>query len=201
MRDRGIIAAIAFVAISVLPGANANDVSSARHRQESRHQVDAAQKAKSLFNEIIDWISANVDLPAKSDPPQIRFGTQAEMMRIRIADRMRWRGFVQEEPAAENERSVVAICDASSRTIYLPENWRAESSEDKSILVHEMVHHFQNLADVKFECPAAREKTAYLAQDKCWRVSERVWRKILTSTCSPSSFNRRACGSCSHPRG
>jgi len=32
--------------------------------------------------------------------------------------------------------------------------------------VHEMVHHLQNLAGVKFECPAAREKTAYLAQDK-----------------------------------
>jgi hypothetical protein len=29
-----------------------------------------------------------------------------------------------------------------------------------------MVHHLQNLAGVKFECPAAREKAAYLAQDK-----------------------------------
>ena len=41
-----------------------------------------------------------------------------------------------------------------------------ESPADQSIFVHEMVHHLQNLAGVKFECPAAREKAAYLAQDK-----------------------------------
>ena len=166
MQDRRIIAAIAFVAMSVSSDANAKDVSSVQLGQESNQQVDAAQTAKSLFDEVIVWISANFDLPAKSDRPLIRFATQTEMMRIRIADRMRWRGFVQEEPAAENERSVVAIYDTSSRTIYLPENWRGESAADQSILVHEMVHHLQNLAGVKFECPAAREKTAYLAQDK-----------------------------------
>ena len=165
MQNRKVIAAIAFVAISVLSDANANDVSSVQHREEASHQV-AAQTANSLFDEVIAWISANFDLPAKSDPPQIRFATQTEMMRIRIADRMRWHGFFQEEPAAENERNVVAIYDTSSRTIYLPENWRGESPADQSILVHEMVHHLQNLAGVKFECPAAREKTAYLAQDK-----------------------------------
>jgi uncharacterized protein DUF6647 len=166
MQDRRVIAAIAFVAISVLSDANANDVSSVQRGQETSHQVDAAQTAKSLSEEVIVWISANFDLPAKSDRPQIRFATQSEMMRIRIADRMRWRGYVQEEPAAENERNVVAIYDTSSRTIYLPENWRGESPADQSILVHEMVHHLQNLAGVKFECPAAREKAAYLAQDK-----------------------------------
>jgi hypothetical protein len=127
MQDRRIIAAIAFVAISILSDANANDVSSVQHGQEAGHQVDAAQTAKSLVDDVIVWISANFDLPAKSDRPQIRFVTQTEMMRIRIADRMRWRGFVQEEPAAEKERNVVAIYDTSSRTIYLPEDWRGES--------------------------------------------------------------------------
>lgn len=166
MQDPRVVAAIAFVAILVLSDANANDVSSVQRGQEASHQIDAAQTAKSLSEEVIVWISANFDLPANSDRPQIQFATQTEMMRIRIADRMRWRGYVQEEPAAENERSVVAIYDTSSRTIYLPENWRGESATDQSILVHEMVHHLQNLAGVKFECPAAREKAAYLAQDK-----------------------------------
>lgn len=166
MQDRRVIAAIAFVAIFVLSDANANDVSSVPRGQGASHQVDAAQTAKSLSEEVIVWISTNFDLPAKSDRPQIRFANQTEMMRIRIADRMRWRGYVQDEPAAENERNVVAIYDTSSRTIYLPENWRGESPADQSIFVHEMVHHLQNLAGVKFECPAAREKAAYLAQDK-----------------------------------
>jgi hypothetical protein len=29
-----------------------------------------------------------------------------------------------------------------------------------------MVHHLQNLAGLKFECPMAREKVAYMAQDQ-----------------------------------
>lgn len=166
MQDRSVIAAIAFVAISVLSHANANDGSSVQRGQEASHEVDAAQTAKSLSQEVVVWISANFDLPATSEWPQIRFATQTEMMRIRIADRMRWRGYVQEEPAAESERKVVAIYDTSSHTIYLPEKWRGESPADQSILVHEMVHHLQNLGGIKFECPAAREKAAYLAQDK-----------------------------------
>lgn len=166
MQDRRVIAAIAFVAISILSDANANEVSSVQREQEASHQIDAAQTARSLSEEVIVWVGANFDLPAKSDRPQIRFATQTEMMRIRIADRERSRGYVQEEPATENERNVVAIYDTSSRTIYLPETWRGKSPEDQSILVHEMVHHLQNLAGVKFECPAARERAAYLAQDK-----------------------------------
>src|SRR6266404_416977 len=37
---------------------------------------------------------------------------------------------------------------------------------EQSVLVHEMVHHLQNLGKVKFECPMAREKLAYMAQDQ-----------------------------------
>ncbi len=35
-----------------------------------------------------------------------------------------------------------------------------------SILVHEMVHHAQNLAGMKAECPQARERMAYEAQQR-----------------------------------
>ena len=166
MQYRRVIAAIVFVAISVLSDANAIDVSGVQRGQEVSQQDGAVRTARSLSEEVIPWISTNFDLPTNSDRPQIRFATQTEMMRIRIADRMRWRGYVQEEPAAENERNVVAIYDTSTRTIYLPDNWRGESPAEQSILVHEMVHHLQNLAGLKFECPAAREKAAYLAQDK-----------------------------------
>jgi len=33
-------------------------------------------------------------------------------------------------------------------------------------LVHEMVHHLQNMAGMKYACPAAREKLAYAAQQE-----------------------------------
>jgi hypothetical protein len=35
-----------------------------------------------------------------------------------------------------------------------------------SILVHEMVHHLQNVGRLKFECPQEREQLAYDAQEK-----------------------------------
>lgn len=34
-----------------------------------------------------------------------------------------------------------------------------------SILVHEMVHHLQNMAGLRYECAEAREELAYNAQD------------------------------------
>ena len=33
-------------------------------------------------------------------------------------------------------------------------------------LLHELVHHIQTTAHLKYECPAAREKLAYAAQEK-----------------------------------
>jgi hypothetical protein len=35
-----------------------------------------------------------------------------------------------------------------------------------SVLVHEVVHHFQNVLKLKYECPQEREKLAYIAQDR-----------------------------------
>jgi hypothetical protein len=35
--------------------------------------------------------------------------------------------------------------------------------------VHEMVHHLQNVGGLKYPCPDAREKPAYLAQDRWLR--------------------------------
>jgi hypothetical protein len=41
-----------------------------------------------------------------------------------------------------------------------------------TILVHQMVHHLQNLGKLKYECPPAREALAYAAQDKWLALSE-----------------------------
>ena len=54
--------------------------------------------------------------------------------------------------------------DDSSRTIYLPQRWTGATVAEQSVVVHEMVHHLQNVAGLKYECGGAREKLAYLAQ-------------------------------------
>jgi hypothetical protein len=47
----------------------------------------------------------------------------------------------------------------------LPDSWTGKTPSDLSILVHEMVHHLQNIAGLQFECSASREKAAYAAQE------------------------------------
>jgi hypothetical protein len=156
---------IAFM-LTFAHNANAEDGSLTEHGGSPRPQVEAGQVAQSLFDGIVSWIVANFDLPGTPTRPVIEFATKAKLRQIRIADRANWQGFVHEQAPTENERNVVAVYDRSSSTIYLPETWTGETIGDQSILVHEMVHHLQNLAGIKFECPAAKEKMAYLAQDK-----------------------------------
>ena len=86
---------------------------------------------------------------------------------MQAEDRAHWQGLTQDEGIDQlAQRRVVALYDNKSRTIFLPDDWIGKSPVDQSVLVHEMVHHLQNLANLKFECPTAREKLAYLAQDK-----------------------------------
>jgi len=60
----------------------------------------------------------------------------------------------------------ITIIPLAMKTIFLPDDWTGKSPANQSIMVHEMVHHLQNIAGLKFECPMAREKVAYMAQDK-----------------------------------
>ena len=49
-------------------------------------------------------------------------------------------------------------------------NGPGEALAELSVLVHEMVHHMQNLSGIRHECPRQREKSAYAAQDKFLRL-------------------------------
>jgi hypothetical protein len=46
----------------------------------------------------------------------------------------------------------------------LQQDWTGETPAEISVLVHEMVHHAQNLGGLEYECPAAREKLAFAVQ-------------------------------------
>ena len=68
----------------------------------------------------------------------------------------------QSNPVAE----IVSVYDDTTKTIYLPVGWTSSKPADLSVLVHEMVHHLQNVAGLKFECPQEREQLAYSAQER-----------------------------------
>ncbi|NWG24621.1 MAG: hypothetical protein HXY30_09475 [Pseudorhodoplanes sp.] len=124
---------------------------------------------QTLLTVLVAWLSANFALPADSVPPTIQMVSQAQMADIRYA-RL---GMARSPgPAAEPERmaplgnhhAVFAIYDNASRTIYLPQNWSGKTPREVSLLVHELVHHLQNAAGLKYYCPGEREKLAYQAQ-------------------------------------
>ena len=119
--------------------------------------------APELLAAIMSWVSSNFDLPEARDLPQVELVPQ-----LRLAT-LRFRGLVSDrqppglEVSPEQARNVVALYDDVRRTIYLQDSWSGTAAE-LSVLAHEMVHHLQNVGAVKYECPQAREKPAYLAQ-------------------------------------
>jgi hypothetical protein len=123
---------------------------------------------KELLTVLATWLSINFGLPAIENHPHV------EMVQpVRMAA-LRYRGLAPDrapETATSDDAplgtptNIVALYDDSRKTIYLPSGWRGTPAE-LSVLVHELVHHLQNEAGMKFACPAEREKLAYHAQMK-----------------------------------
>lgn len=106
---------------------------------------------------VADWLRAEFGLTV--DPlPAIEFASPKRL------GSLRFRGVASDHLG--DGRDVVAIYDDEARTIYLPHDWTGATPAEISVLVHEMVHHAQNLSRAKFDCPQARERQAYEAQGR-----------------------------------
>ena len=126
---------------------------------------DTAQPTEGLLDDIVTWLSSNFDLPAIKERPIIEFASRLELARLRARDLGSSQSFMGNDGQLV-QREVVALYDNNTRAILLPDDWGGISPADQSVLVHEMVHHLQNLGKLKFDCQQAREKTAHLAQAK-----------------------------------
>jgi Domain of unknown function (DUF6647) len=72
----------------------------------------------------------------------------------------------RDDIASTTSRSeILSLYNKESQTIYLRNGWDGKTPAELSILVHEMVHHLQNVGQLKFACPEEREELAYKAQD------------------------------------
>jgi uncharacterized protein DUF6647 len=124
-----------------------------------------------LLTTIALWLSVNFGLPATPHHPRIEFVPAMEIVY------MRYGAFTPEARrdissrylsanASGKGREVVALYDHDKQTIFLPQGWTGGTAAELSILVHELVHHLQTSSGQTFECPAAREKQAYAAQEQ-----------------------------------
>ena len=103
---------------------------------------------------IVTWLALNFEVPANYIQPQIKFLSNAEIYQTRYG--------------ANNPGHwpVTSVYDSLNDSILLPRDWTAVSPADVSILVHEMVHHLQKKAGLKYGCSEEREAVAYAAQEK-----------------------------------
>lgn len=118
-----------------------------------------------LLTWIVTWLSANFSLPAIYDHPEISFASPHEITAVRLLQQPHDSSAAQGIPVASAPSSIEALYDDRSRTIYLNQYWTGLAPAEMSILVHEMVHHLQNMAGLRYECAEAREELAYNAQD------------------------------------
>jgi hypothetical protein len=126
---------------------------------------------QTLLTAIMTWLSIGFSLPANYDHPRIEFVSPAKMESVQLREQAlgqsRETTVEKTRPAhRSSQREVEALYDDSSRTIYLPEGWTGKTATEISVLVHEMVHHLQNVAGLTYECPQARERLAYTAQNR-----------------------------------
>ena len=117
----------------------------------------------SLLTAIVVWLSANFGLPADYQFPRIERMSSVEMTRLRYQSIP-----VDQRQAlnVDHARTVQSLYSVQKKTIYLRPEWTGKTPADLSELVHEMVHHLQNLSHAKFACPAESEKLPYEAQEK-----------------------------------
>ncbi|MDG4649736.1 hypothetical protein P6F26_14925 [Roseibacterium sp. SDUM158017] len=97
------------------------------------------------------WLDAHTDLP--------RAGPLARIVLVPPGGDIRYDGRTM-----QIHETVRGVYDATSATIYLVRQWYGETPLDRSVLLHEMVHHRQEKAR-HWYCPQAMEWDAYQIQE------------------------------------
>jgi hypothetical protein len=123
-----------------------------------------------LLTSIMLWLSANFGFPVTYSHPKIAIVPPIEIVYARYgaltADAKQRASAAHRANVASKMREVVSVYDDANATILLPDGWTGSTPAELSVLVHEMVHHLQKSAGLKYGCPAERERPAYEAQEK-----------------------------------
>ena len=134
-------------------------------RLDGTDRVPGSALNEPLLAAIETWLSIEFDLPVAGHHPRIELVPPAEIAALRYGRRFPNAG-TDRVSSGHSASDVVAVYSDSARTIYLAEEWTGGTPAELSVLVHEMVHHLQSVAGLKYECPQAREKLAYQAQER-----------------------------------
>lgn len=121
-----------------------------------------------LVTAITLWLTANFGLPANLEPPRIEQVPPAEIAAMRYGALLS--ASTDHRTSDEQAGRVISVYVDGSKTVYLPKSWTGNTPEELSVLVHELVHHAQNVAGLRYQCAEEREELAYKAQDRWLRL-------------------------------
>lgn len=110
--------------------------------------------APGLLETMTLWLTVNFDLPFTADVPALVSLPAAALISRRYGPQ-----------AIVPDGAVVALYEDAEATIFVTEDWTGRTAADLSVLVHELVHHLQSSAGMRFTCAGEREVVAYRAQD------------------------------------
>lgn len=125
---------------------------------EPREAVEDAQvPLRAVVAVVAAWVADELGVPVPAVLPEVHLSS-----RQTLADLNRAGGGA----ASPGGARVAALYDPREGRIHLATGWTGRTAEEVSLLVHEMVHHFQTLGGAHFACPAEREREAYSVQDR-----------------------------------
>jgi len=122
-----------------------------------------------LLKAVAAWIVQRFGLPPAARLPAVQL-TSSERITVLHHTAMASDDAQDAARVPPGQREVVAVYDPLTATIHLPLHWTGKTPAELSMLVHEMVHHLQSSARLRFECDAAREELAYTVQDEWLRL-------------------------------
>lgn len=135
----------------------------------AEREPPSSSPGQPLLAAIEAWLAYHFDLPSSKRHPRVELVPPAKIAALRYQGffpNSRTERAANGHSAAPPDGDVVAVYSDATQTIYLAEGWTGTTPAELSVLVHEMVHHLQNVRGLKYQCPQEREKLAYMAQDR-----------------------------------
>ena len=132
-------------------------------RYVSKSPLGGHDSADDLVTALVTWISGNFEIPVDYHHPRIvpmsSFAVTYLLQQLNPTDQ-------RKAVNIDEMRKLMSFYSTERKAIYLPRGWTGETPAQLSILVHELVHHLQNLSHATFACPAAEDELPYEAQEK-----------------------------------
>ncbi|QEL24823.1 hypothetical protein FQV39_21220 [Bosea sp. F3-2] len=163
-----LVMVVALLAASSISEVQARDETIERIRLGSGFEIVIGQKqiepGGRLLEAIAIWVGAKLEQPVPASLPRLVFEPAGQIAASRLKQ------YASEIIQQQGRPSIISIYDSREKIIYLTDAWTGATAADLSVLVHELVHHFQEMHQTKFECDAAHEAKAFELQEKWLRL-------------------------------